>query len=750
VILYELLTGHRPYQIERRVHAEAVRVICEEEPQRPSTAISRAATRHTSDGEMRTITAAEIARRREAQLTRLKRNLAGDLDNVVMMAMRKSSQRRYSTAQALADDLVRHLEGQTVTARPPTFVYRAGKFLRRNRAAVSAAALILMALVLGFAGTTLAWQRSERALARETVALVAARDAEAAERDARAAAESRYLQLRRMFTIEDELYEQIENLPGATAAREVLTDAMLTAIGSLSTSFPDDPRLRRDLAIQYRRIGVLAAGGENSLARGVEALETARELLTDASPTDEERFIVGVKFANALWRAGQRDRAVTIASETADLAASIAGEPDAPRLLKVHHASALTQAAIVRTFRARYDDAADLLVAAIGLASEAVEDYPDDPEAVRALAHAHEMLGVLHDRRGFAEEELAAHTEALALRERVAELNPGSADARRRLVMSTERVGRALIGLERFDEARPYFERMRELAEAETHADPLSGRALDDLARSFENAGDLAVQLRQFDAAGPLFEAFLRTSLVLFDRDPLELNNRRSVALARYKIGKLRFQHGRAIRGDEPERAETLYAESAASLETAIAELRALTDENPQDVLLRTDLFYALRWIGYAHYRLGQALESDAERERLYEQGHLAFEQALAEAAAVREGGGDLAALSDQIYAAANGLCNIAYRSKRGDRIIAATDRAFDLMASRPTNLLGQRAFGYEFQGQPALALASVEEALASYADTEDPESSSAYRRLRSLQAKYQEQLAETGGAFDD
>ena len=749
VILYELLTGHRPYQIERRVHAEAVRVICEEEPHRPSTAVSRAATRHTTDGQMHTITAAEIAKRREAQITRLKRNLAGDLDNVILMAMRKSAQRRYSTAQALADDLVRHLEGQTVTARAPTFGYRAGKFLRRNKAAVTAAALVALAITLGFAATTWAWQRSETALERESIALVAARDAEQSERDARIAAETRYLQLRQMFTIEDELYEQIENLPGATAARNVLTDAMLTAIGSLSASFPDDARLRRDLAVQYRRIGSLAAGGENSLARGVEALETARTLLAGAPATDEERLIVGVKLANALWRAGQRDRAVTIASETADLAASVAGNPDAPPRLNIHHADALIQTAIVRTFRARYDDAADLLVAAIGLASEAVEQRPDDPEAVRSLAHAHEMLGVLNDHRGLKQEELVAHLEALTLRRRVTELDPENTDARRRLVMSNERVGRALMALDRLDEAEPYFETMRALAEAETDADPFSGRALDDLARSFENAGDLAVKLRQYDAAEPLLNAFLDTSLALLGRDPLELNNRRSVALARYKLGFLHYQHARALRTDDPDRALALYASAAESLEAAVADLRVITDDQPADTLLRSDLFLALRWLGYTRYRHAQAVEGDKQTD-LYEQGHRAFAQALAEAAAYRDAGGDTASLESQIYAAANGLCNIAYRTKRGDRMVAAADAAHDLMAEPSTTLLGQRALGLDLMDQTADALATVRLALATYEGVENPESSGAYRRLKQLETEYQTKLDESTGAFDD
>jgi hypothetical protein len=252
---------------------------------------------------METVTAHEIAKRREAQITRLRKRLSGDLDNVILMSMRKAAQRRYPTAQALADDLVRHLDGQTVTARAPTFSYRAGKFIRRHKTGIAAAALIALALLVGIAGTTTGWRRAEIARGNEEIARIAAEKAEDAERAARNAAETRYTQLRRMFTIEDTLYEEIENLPAATAAREVLSDAMLRAIESLAVSFPDDPRLRRDLAEQYLRVGVLASKGQNSAARGVEALERALALLEDAPPADATRLRVS---SNWRRRTGRR------------------------------------------------------------------------------------------------------------------------------------------------------------------------------------------------------------------------------------------------------------------------------------------------------------------------------------------------------------------------------------------------------------------------------------------------------------
>ncbi|HHN78393.1 MAG TPA: serine/threonine protein kinase, partial [Phycisphaerales bacterium] len=359
VILYELLTGHRPYQIERRLHAEAVRVICEEEPERPSTAVSKAATHHTNKGEMQTITAAEIARRREAQISRLRKNLAGDLDNIILMALHKSAQRRYPTAIALADDLNRHLAGQTVTARSPTLVYRAGKFLRRHRVGVGVAGAMLAVLLVSVLVVSVAWRRAEAAYARESVAHEQTRRAENAERDARVLAETRYAQLRRMFTIEDSLYERIEALPSATAARDILSRAMLDAIGELAGTYPDDPALRLDLARQYHRVGVLAAGGENAIGRGIEALARASELFAAIPEAAAERIDNDIELSKAYRLSGDLDAAARVATEAADrCAAGGVGDTAAGKVL---HARALMQAGLVRMLQSRYDDAEPLL-----------------------------------------------------------------------------------------------------------------------------------------------------------------------------------------------------------------------------------------------------------------------------------------------------------------------------------------------------------------------------------------------------
>ncbi|WP_412069719.1 protein kinase domain-containing protein [Rubrivirga sp. IMCC43871] len=134
VVLYELLTGQRPYDVSGVTAGEAERIVRESLPSRPSSVAGD-------------------------------RRLAGDLDTVVMKALAKEPARRYASAEALGDDLRRHLDGLPVDARPATIRYRVGRFVRRHKGAAAAAAFAVLALVGGL-GAAL-WQAREAARERD-------------------------------------------------------------------------------------------------------------------------------------------------------------------------------------------------------------------------------------------------------------------------------------------------------------------------------------------------------------------------------------------------------------------------------------------------------------------------------------------------------------------------------------------------------------------------------------------------------
>jgi eukaryotic-like serine/threonine-protein kinase len=149
VVLYKLLTGQSPYRTKTNRPDEIVRAVTEQEPTRPSTVIGLSGNQQSAISNQR--------------------SLRGDLDNIILMAMRKEPSRRYSSVGQFSADIQRHLDALPVIARKDTFTYRASKFIRRHRVAVAAAFLILLSLVGGIIATT--WQaqaaRHEKAKAED-------------------------------------------------------------------------------------------------------------------------------------------------------------------------------------------------------------------------------------------------------------------------------------------------------------------------------------------------------------------------------------------------------------------------------------------------------------------------------------------------------------------------------------------------------------------------------------------------------
>jgi serine/threonine-protein kinase len=136
VILYQLLTDARPYEVAGLSHAEVEETVCRRVPQRPSSRVP-----------------ANLARR-----------LRGDLDTIVLKALAKEPDRRYGSVEDLAEDLRRHLDHRPVAARPDSFAYRTRSFIRRHRTAVTAAALVVVALAGGLIATS--WQARVATAAR--------------------------------------------------------------------------------------------------------------------------------------------------------------------------------------------------------------------------------------------------------------------------------------------------------------------------------------------------------------------------------------------------------------------------------------------------------------------------------------------------------------------------------------------------------------------------------------------------------
>jgi serine/threonine protein kinase/tetratricopeptide (TPR) repeat protein len=161
VVLYELLTGHFPYRFQTLSPIEIARVITETNPPSPSAIIN---TVEGPEASPPSLTPESVSKCREGTAERLRRRLQGDLDNIVLKAIRKEPERRYQSVEQFSEDIRRHLEGLPVSAQKDTFFYRSAKFVRRNKVAVLIAALAFLAIAFSaIVAVVIQWRANQQA-----------------------------------------------------------------------------------------------------------------------------------------------------------------------------------------------------------------------------------------------------------------------------------------------------------------------------------------------------------------------------------------------------------------------------------------------------------------------------------------------------------------------------------------------------------------------------------------------------------
>ncbi len=273
IVLYLLLTGHPPYCMDRTTPHELARIILETEPERPSTALRHVKEIKETEGQPAHVTPESIAMVRRERPKTLQRRLSGDLDNIVLKALRKDPARRYVSVAQFSEDIGRHLDGLPVIARKDTLSYRASKFLKRHRAGVAAVAAIFFLLIAGMIATT--WQARVARVQRE----IANRRFE----DVRSLANSLIF----------DVHDAIQDLPGSIQARQLLVRKALQYLDNLSKDAEGERAFQLETAAAYQKLGDVqsyiygpnlgdTAGAAASYSKALQICES----LSRATPRD--------------------------------------------------------------------------------------------------------------------------------------------------------------------------------------------------------------------------------------------------------------------------------------------------------------------------------------------------------------------------------------------------------------------------------------------------------------------------------
>lgn len=298
VLLYKLLTGRLPHFASGFAPGEMQRMLSSEEPSRPSLAVTEVAVEGDAAPHK---TPEDVARVRNTLSQQLRRQLQGDLDNIVLMALRKEPHRRYGSVEQLADDLKRHLDGLPVRARPDTVGYRVRKFVGRNRVGASVGVVATLLLV-GFA-VAVSFQAREIGRERDLVAL---------ERD----------KAQRVADFMVELFEVAdpsESRGNTITVREVLDRGADKILNELS----DQPEIQSTLLMTigrvYGSLGLFRRAGP--LLH--EALALRRDLYGERSLEVAECLVLVATQQGGL---GSFDDAVELLQQSLEIRQSILGE----------------------------------------------------------------------------------------------------------------------------------------------------------------------------------------------------------------------------------------------------------------------------------------------------------------------------------------------------------------------------------------------------------------------------------------
>ncbi|MEQ1643491.1 MAG: serine/threonine-protein kinase [Pyrinomonadaceae bacterium] len=554
IVLFELLTGTKPFDFDGMAIDQIVHSLHAAEARSPSTTFQTVA-RNGKAGHFSAV--------------------SRDLDNITLKALRKEPERRYGSVEAFAEDIQKYLDGRAVSARPNTFGYLTSRFIRRHKGGVAAASFVIFAFIAALAVSV--WQTS---IAR-------------AERDR---AEQRFQEVRQLSnSLLFEIAPKIERLPGSTDARELLVVRALEYLDDLAAESRSDLALQAELALAYQKVGDLQGNpGKPNLSDFVGAIasyEKSRAILDHLPQTIEirtKKASVLNELAKIRFAQSEIEASISDSRSSVEAYRSLAAE--APQSSEIRKALAATEIELAHTtaINNQYDLAIPLYrqtlerlsqmdrndreirrLLTIGTAylsnglswngqqpeaeaenekavtfAKALEiDYPNDSEIQRTVLIVIMLASSTYETIEN-DTSLAFAQKALAIASRSSELDPTDTQAKQNLGRALSRYGIVLTLVNRNPEGFEQLRNAEKLVLDLIEREPRNKVYQDDLGTLYTRFGDAETSRKDLAAA---LEAYKRSAAIfarLAASDDRNLVAKRDWAQAIKSVGTTQMKLG--------------------------------------------------------------------------------------------------------------------------------------------------------------------------------------------------------------
>jgi serine/threonine protein kinase len=444
MILYELVTGVRPYETQGQTLERVLEIVGHERPRPPSGVVAAAAP----------------------PLPYPRTRLRGDLDAIALKAISKEAADRYASARELAADLERHLNGDPIVARPPSTGYVLRRLARRHVRFVGAAAVALVAVFAASGIALWQWGVARRAQAR---------------------AEQRFNDVRQLANaLIFKVHDAVLPLAGSTPVRRTIVDEALKYLERLEAESGDDLALRLELSAAYRQLGGILGDasrpnlGDRQGAR--QQYERARELLLPV-PADApfERVAALVDVATSLAplyrQANEPERAAAMTREASEYASRYAEQhPNEPRAIKL-----AGRVDFFRALAAPPREAIPIWEQTLASYERVLTIEPDDPSNQRNVALVGKYLGGIFEVANRPDDARRLYQRSLELDEKRLAAAPDNQQAQFDAAISFSNIASVAETLGDVPAAAGYFDRSLALRRQLAASDPANMQAASRL-----------------------------------------------------------------------------------------------------------------------------------------------------------------------------------------------------------------------------------------------------------------------------